>query len=561
MGHYPFNSVEKIRDLKELTDYSTQKYADKDAYLIMTGKTSYKGVTYRQFGEELSALANAVMERGWGGERMALVGENSYEWVLAYFSIVNTNSTAVPLDKELTADELKAFILRAGVTVLFVSPAYAQEAQVILDAAPGLQVVSLGEGFDTAITLRELMDEGFALLARGADRYAALEIDRERPCAILFTSGTTGASKGVLLCHRNFAANTVAACQMVLFNKEDVMLSLLPINHAYECVCGVFGPMLYGSTVAFCPGVKHLPDCLKLFRPTVMVLVPLYVETFYKRIWEKARKEGKEAKLRMAIRLCNLFAALGINIRDKVLREVRAAFGGRLRLVVSGGAYMSYKMIKAYRDFGVVILHGYGATECSPIITAKFIGWRRDKSVGVPLPCCEVKFDEDGQILIRGESVFLGYLDDEQGTAEAFDGEWYKSGDIGYRDKAGFIYVTGRSKDMIVLKNGKNVMPEEIENLLQQSPLIAEVLVKEAPGDENGSDRLMAIIYPEPAKKEELGSGLHRALQQEIDNVNKQLAAFKQIRLFALRDTEFPKTTTRKIKRYQVIFGKGSSNV
>jgi long-chain acyl-CoA synthetase len=561
MDHYPFNPVEKIRDLKELTDYSTQKYADKDAYLILTGRNSYKGVKYRQFGEELCALANALMARGWAGARMALVGENSYEWVLAYFSIVNTNSTAVPLDKELTADELKAFVLRAGVTVLFISPAYAEEAQVILDAAPGLHVVSLGEGFGPAIPLRQLVDEGFALLARGEDRYSGIEIDRERPCAILFTSGTTGASKGVLLCHRNFAANTVAACQMVLFKKEDVMLSLLPINHAYECVCGIFGPMLYGSTVAFCPGVKHLPDCLKLFKPTVMVLVPLYVETFHKRIWEKAKKEGKEAKLKMAIRLGNLAAALGINIREKLLRQVREAFGGRLRLVVSGGAYMNPKLIKAYREFGVVILHGYGATECSPIITAKFIGWRRDKSVGVPLPCCEVKIDEDGQILIRGESVFLGYLDDEEGTAEAFDGDWYKSGDLGYKDKDGFIYVTGRSKDMIVLKNGKNIMPVEIENLLQQSPLIAEALVKEAPGDENGSDRLMAIIYPEPAKKEELGSGLHRALQQEIDNVNKQLAAFKQIRLFALRDTEFPKTTTRKIKRYQVIFGKGSSNV
>jgi long-chain acyl-CoA synthetase len=561
MKHYPFNPVEKIRDLKELTDLSTQKFADKNAYLIMTGRDSYKGVTYRRFGEELCALANALIARGLSGARMALVGENSYEWVLSYFSIVNTNSTAVPLDKELTADELRAFVLRAGVTVLFISPTYAEEAQTILDAVPELTIVSLGEKFGTALPLSELIAEGFVLLAHGEDRYSDLEIDRERPCSILFTSGTTGASKGVLLCHRNLAANTVAACQMVLFKKEDVMLSLLPINHAYECLCGIYGPMLYGSTVAFCPGVKQLTDCLKLFRPTVMVLVPLYVETFHKRIWDKAKKEGKDGQLRMGIRLCNLAAALGINIRDRLLREVREAFGGRLRLVVSGGAYMNPALIKAYRDFGAVILHGYGATECSPIITAKFIGWRRDKSVGVPLPCCEVSFDKDGQILIRGESVFKGYLDDEEGTAEAFDGDWYKSGDLGYSDKDGFIYVTGRSKDMIVLKNGKNIMPVEIETLLQRSPLIAEVMVKEAPGDSNGSDKLMAIIYPDPAKKEELGSGLHNALQQEIDNLNRQLASFKQIHLFALRDTEFPKTTTRKIKRYQVIFGKGPSDV
>ncbi len=556
MKNHPFNSVEIVKDLKELTDSSTRRFADKDAYLIMTGKNEYKAVTYQRFGFELSALANALIARGLNGRRIAIIGENSYQWVLSYFSVVNTNSTAVPLDKELLAEDLTALVRRSGASVLFFSPTYAEEAEQIREALPELITISFGEKSVTSLSLEELMNEGFALLERGEDHYSGIVIDRERVCSILFTSGTTGFSKGVMLCHRNLAANTVAACQMVLFRKEDTMLSLLPMNHAYECVCTIYGPMLYGSTVAFCSGVKQLPDCLKLFRPTVLVLVPLYVETFHKRIWEKARKEGKENKLKMGIALGNIAAALGIRIREKLLHEVREAFGGRLRLVVSGGAYMSPRLIKAYREFGVIIMHGYGATECSPIITAKFIEWRRDKSVGVPLPCCEVSFDADGQILIRGESVMLGYLDDEEATAQVFDGEWYKSGDLGYRDKDGFIYVTGRSKDMIVLKNGKNIMPMEIESMLEQSPLIAEVMVREAPGDENGSDKLMAIIYPDPAKKQELGNGLHQALQAYIDEVNKKLASFKQIHLFALRDTEFPKTTTRKIKRFQVTFGK-----
>jgi long-chain acyl-CoA synthetase len=557
MKNYPLNPTQRVRDLKELTDRSVRLYAQKEAFLSLTGKTEYTSTTYARFGEELCALANALIKRGLAGRRMALVGENSYPWLLSYFAIVNTNSTVVPMDKDLTQDELRMLVKRAEASVLFFSSTYAEEARHIKSGVPGLVTVSLGEKGEADVSLEELLEEGFALVANGEDRYSGIEIDRESTCSILFTSGTTGVSKGVMLSHRNLAANTVSACELVLFKPEDVLLSLLPINHAYEDMCGIFGPMHYGCTIAFCPGVKHTADCLKLFRPTVMALVPLYVETFNKRIWENAVKKGKERKLKLGIRLGNIAAALGIDIRDKLLHEVREAFGGRLKIVICGGAYLNPDLVKAFREFGVTILNGYGTTECSPIISANRNLSHKDKSVGWVASCCEVRFDENGQILVRGDSVMKGYLDDEEGTAEVFDGEWYMTGDLGFLDKQGFLYITGRSKDMIVLKNGKNIMPEEIEYLLQKSPLIAEVLVKEAPGDANGSDKLMAIIYPDPAKKAELGSRLHQAMQDEIDNVNQKLASFKQIHLFALRDTEFPKTTTRKIKRYQVIFGKG----
>lgn len=558
MKKYPLNPTEIVRDLKELTDRSVRLYAHKEAFLSMKGQNEIKSVTYGRFGEELRALANALIGRGLAGKRMALVGENSYPWLLAYFAIVNTNSTVVPMDKELTGEELKSLVQRSGAAVLFFSPAYAEEAQLIKDAVPGLITVSLGKKRDADLSVDELLAEGLALLEQSTDKYSGFEIDRERTCSILFTSGTTGNSKGVMLCHRNLAANVVSACELVLFKPEDVLLSVLPINHAYEDMCGIFGPMHYGCAIAFCPGVKNLPDCLQLFRPTVMALVPLYVETFYKRIWEKARKQGKESKLKTGIALANIAGALGIDIRDKLLHEVReGAFGGRLKIVICGGAYLNPKLVKGFREFGISILNGYGTTECSPIVSANRNRSYKDRSVGWVASCCEVRFDEAGQILVKGSNVMKGYLDDEAGTAEVFDGEWYKTGDLGYRDKQGFLYVTGRIKNMIVLKNGKNIMPTEIEYLLQQSPLISEVMVKEAPGDENGSDRLMAIIYPDPDKKEELGNQLHQALQAEIDSVNTKLASFKQIHLFAIRDTEFPKTTKREIKRYQVKYGKG----
>jgi long-chain acyl-CoA synthetase len=289
-----------------------------------------------------------------------------------------------------------------------------------------------------------------------------------------------------------------------------------------------------------------------------MALVPLYVETITRRIWEKAKKQGQEDKLKTGIRICNMLAAVGIDVRHKLLHEVReAAFGGRLRMVTCGGSYINPALVKAFRDLGVKVLSGYGTTECAPIVSATRNRNTCDSAAGSVAPCCEVRFDETGQILVRGDNVMLGYLDDEEATALAFDGEWYKTGDLGFIDKRGFLHVTGRIKDMICLKNGKNVVPEEIEYLLQQSPLIAEAMVKEAPGDANGSDKLMAIIYPDPAHKEALGSGLHQAIQDEIDGINSKLAGFKRIHLFALRDSEFPKTTSKKLKRYQVTFGRG----
>ncbi|MDD5017718.1 MAG: AMP-binding protein [Eubacteriales bacterium] len=549
----PLNSAARFRDLKEFTDRSIHLFAKNDAFYTLKGKTEYEAVTFSQFGDDLCALANALIDKGFSGRSVAVIGENSYRWVLAYFATVNINATVVPLDKELNKEEILSFVQRSKTSVLFYSPTFEDEAAFVVQNVPDIVTISLGDSKNAGIKFDALLQMGKDIVAQGKDRYSDIEIDDERTCAILFTSGTTGKSKGVMLSHHNLASNATAAAGLIQYAQDDVLLSVLPIHHSYENMCGLFGSICFGAANAFCESIKILPACLALFRPTLMVLVPLYVETFYKRIWEGAKKQGKEKKLKFGIFLGNLLAAVGIDIRDKLLHEVRAFFGGRLKTVICGGAYLNPELVKGFRSLGVMILQGYGITECSPIISANKRNRHKDTSVGWLASCCEVRVDEMGEIQVRGDNVMKGYLDDEGGTAAAFEGEWFKTGDIGHVGKDGFLYVTGRCKNLIVLKNGKNIMPDEIEYLLGKSTLIAEVMVKEAPGDANGSDSLMAIIYPDPEAAGEMDAGaLRKAVQDEIDKVNQKLVYYKQIRQFILRDSEFPKTTTRKIMRYKV---------
>ena len=550
---YPLYAVDDILDLKALTDRCVRLYASENAFKMMTGRTGYHNITYGQFGDELRALANALIDRGFSGLRIILIGENAYSWILSYFAIVNANATVVPLDKELTKEEILSLVRRSGASAIFYSGTFEDEVSFVASHIPGIDTVSLNEKGGAKTTVAELIAQGKELVRQGKDKYSDIEIDRDRTCTILFTSGTTGVSKGVMLSHRCLAADTISACKVIKFTTDDVLLSVLPINHAYEALSGIIGPIYYGVSVAFCKSIKDIPACLKLFRPTVMVLVPLFVETFYKRIWETAKKQGKEKKLRFGVALGNLLSALGINARDRLLAEVRGVFGGRLKTVICGGAYLNPELVKAFRGFGVQILQGYGITECSPIISVNRVESHKDASVGWVFSCCDVRFDEAGQILVKGDNVMKGYLDDPESTAEAFDGEWFKTGDLGYRDKDGFLYVTGRCKNLIVLKNGKNIMPDEVEYLLNKSPLIAESLVKEAPGDANGSESLMAVIYPDPGMTKDMDEAeLRQAVQAEVDQANQKLVYYKKIHQFTLRTSEFPKTTTQKIMRYKV---------
>jgi long-chain acyl-CoA synthetase len=538
-----------VKDLKEMTDTACAKFADHDAYRIMEGPSEYASISYARFGQDICALANALIDKGLSGKRIAVVGENSYPWVLAYLSTVNINATIVTLDKELPQEAMLDQVSRADVCTLFFSNSYSEEAAYIKANIPGITLVSFKEGADAEFTVPGLIKRGGELIAQGKDRYSGIQIDRERTCAILFTSGTTGGSKGVMLSHHNLASNLVSVCEVILYKPEDVLLSVLPIHHTFESMGTMLGAINHGATVAFCESIKYLPAALKLFTPSVITLVPLYIEKFYRRIWDAARKQGKDGKLKLGIALCNILAAIGINVRGKVLADVLDFFGGRLRKIPCGGAPLDPTLYKKYKGFGITILHGYGTTECSPIIAGNNDSRQKGGTDGILMSCCEVRFSEEGEILIKGTNVMKGYLDDEKATAEVFDGEWYRTGDLGYMDKDGFIHVIGRCKNLIVLKNGKNVSPEEIEYKLSAVPYVAEVLVMENPENEF----LVAQIYPDQEALKTLGEEtLRREISNGIDSVNRKLESYKKVRRFELRSTEFPKTTKKSIMRYRV---------
>ena len=424
MKGYPLYTTECIRDLKELTDTSVNRYADRDAFRFMTDKTHFESITYRQFGADLAALAGALIDAGAGGARIALIGENSYFWVLSYFAIVNINATAVPLDKELAIEEILSLLKRSDATLFFHSNSYNDEAHRAAEVIPGLRTVPFDDGGESVFSVTALLQRGRALAADGVDHYSDIRIDRERTCSILFTSGTTGQSKGVMLNHRNITADVVAACSLVLYTEDDVMLSVLPLHHVYEAVAGVFCPLLRGATIAFCSATKLLPACMKLFAPTVMVLVPLYLETFIKRIWDNAAKQGKTGKLKFGIVLGNILAAVRIDIRRRCLPISLLFFGGRLATIVSGGAYLNPALVREFREFGIMVLQGYGTTECAPIVSVSRRRNDKDKSVGSVLPCCSVRIDAKGQILVRGSNVMKGYLDNQAATDDVIIDGW-----------------------------------------------------------------------------------------------------------------------------------------
>ena len=549
MRNYPLYPVKRLRDLKEMTDAACATFAQHDAFRTMTGNSAFAAVSYERFGQELCALANTLIDRGLAGKAIAVVGENSYAWVLTYLSVVNINATIVPLDKELSKEAMQELVARSGAGVLFYSNTYDEEASYIKANTAGLITVSFKEGGTADFVLPHWLERGRQIIEQGSDQYSKIEIDCDRTCTILFTSGTTGDSKGVMLSHRCLAANIVSACELILYTPEDTMLSVLPIHHTYEAMAGILCPINRGSTIAFCEGIKSLPACLALFKPTVMVLVPLYVETFCRRIWDTAKKHGKAEKLKFGIGLCIILASVGVDLRGKLLADVLNFFGGRLKFIISGGAALNPALVKSFMDFGITLVQGYGTTECSPIIAENRNQYHKAEAVGIVLSCNEVRIDSTGEILVKGENVMKGYLNDPQGTAEAFDGEWYKTGDLGCIDKDGFLYVTGRSKNLIVLKNGKNISPEEIEQPLSAIPYITDVLVTEDPGNEY----LMALIYPDQEALKTMGEeALKQAISEAIDRVNQKLVTYKRVRRFELRSKEFPKTTKRTIMRHQV---------
>lgn len=566
MKNAPLYEVRKITDLRDMLRQSVKLYGDRTAFLVKGEQGGdYTPVTYQQFGRDVDGFGTALHELGVVGGRVAILAETRYEWYVSYMSTVNGVGTVVPLDKELPQGEIRNLLNRSHADVLIYSKSKQKDVQAIRQDVPSVKYfISMDENPAEAgdLVFHDLLADGRMRVESGDQRFLNAPIDPEVLRILLFTSGTTAASKAVMLSHRNICINLQAMCQMTNIVPDDVFLSVLPLHHTYECTCGFLCPVYRGAAVAVCEGLRHIVKNLQESHATVILVVPLMLELFYKRIMKSATSDPKLAKkFNFGRKLSRMLMKVGIDRRRKLFAKIQDNFGGKLRLLIAGGAAIDPAVLSGMQEFGFGCIQGYGLTECAPILALNRDIYFKNESAGLPLPGVEIRIiDKDengiGEIIGKGPNVMLGYFENPEATAEAIDADgFFHTGDLGYLDQDGFVIITGRKKNVIVTKNGKNIYPEEIEFLLYKSELIQECLVFGGP-DEEGEIVVRAEIFPNMEKIKEahgydsaLSEDVRRLIAEEVKAVNHQLATYKYIRSFTLRDAEFEKTTSKKIKR------------
>ncbi len=554
-----FNEVVHLRDLRELVDYAASHYGDKVAFRQLTPDREIEDFSFNQLKSDTRALGAALVARGFKGKHFALIGESTYSYVISYLAIANWVGVIVPIDKEVTTSDMAKLVLQSDASGLFFSDTYSRDAGTIMASCPKLSLAintsTPAEDSTTGLAIASLLAEGYELLASGAKLDFDEQIDVDKMSTILFTSGTTGANKGVMLCHRNLV--TVIHSSLSMFKLPDRTFSVLPINHSYEFNIHVLGSICGGATLCFNDSIKHVKDNLKTFQPMMSLMVPMIVEGLYKNIWKETEKNNLTQQLKYGIWFSNLLRKFGIDRRQLFFRPIHLNLGGQLRLIVCGGAPLNPALVKGFDDFGIAVYNGYGITECSPLISSNSPVYSKPGSVGTVVPDCEVRIgdqhpDGTGEIQVKGPNVMLGYYKDENATSLSFtDDGWFKTGDIGYLDRNGDVFITGRAKNLIITANGKNVHPEELEeHLMQAIPYISEVVVY-APKDSQGNDGIItATAFLDPKFTSEVGMAKARELfEADVRKANRHLATYKRIAQAFVRETEFEKTTTKKIKR------------
>lgn len=513
MKGYPLYSHPALTSFRQLIDLNVQEHPAQTAFQFQRGG-KVVNVTYAKFKHDIAALATYFGQQGLHRAKIAVLGENSYEWILTYFAAVLSNNIIVPIDKELSDEDISQLLIYAGVDVLVSAAAYADTAQKIVQ--------------NGAVRLDLPMDTFPTILA--SNDTVEIQTEETALCAIIFTSGTTGKPKGVMLSQRNMMVDAVSGCKNVYFSGPSLLT--LPLHHTFAFTAGVLVMLIYHVPIFINRSLRTFQSDMKLAKPQNIFLVPLYVETMHKNIWKAAKEQGKDKLLKRLIAVSNFLRIFGIDLRRKLFKSVLDNFGGNLTLLVSGGAAIRQDYIDSMDDIGILTLNGYGITECSPVVAVNRNKSHKPNSIGLPLTCNEVKI-ENGEICVRGDNVMLGYYLDDAATQEAISDSWFHTGDLGYIDEDGFIYITGRKKNLIILSNGKNVSPEELEGKLLRLPHVLEVVVS-AP-----EDVITAEVYAEQRE----------GIQESIMALNKILPSYQHIQRVVFRDAPFEKTTTKKIKR------------
>lgn len=541
--------MSKTKTFRRLIERSVELYAQRDAYRIRT-KEGYRSVTFTQMYDDVCNLAATLESKGFSGKNIALLGENSYEWVISYLAVVVNGSTIVPIDKELSLPEIATIVEQSESCAMFCSADYSEDVADELKKEIDIEYFTINTSrYNGYTTLSQLIDAGSKL--RIADpQYGQREVDEQHTASIVFTSGTTGFSKGVMLSRHNLLTNVEASDDLIQLG--DCTLSVLPMHHTYEFTLDVLFSIYQGRALAINNSIKYFAQNMKIFAPSDILIVPLVAENLLINIWQNVRSQNKEKRLRSALKVSNFLLRLGIDLRRRLFKDIHEAMGGRLRQFFIGGAPLDIEVAHGLHELGFTVCIGYGITECSPLVTGNITNRPSTfGSCGTPIPGVEIRLvnkDEngDGEIQVRAESVMKGYYKNDQATMAVFDQEWFRTGDIGRLDRNGMLYITGRVKNLIVLKNGKNVYPEEMEGLIGKVREVKEVVVSASESSTGGEVAIVAEIFPDL----ELYPNPEPEIRKAVAEINETLPYYKRIVEIVFRTKEFPKTTTKKIKRY-----------
>ncbi len=559
--------VQEIITLKDMLEKCESKYSDSIAFRFRH-KPGLETInkTYREFVRDVDSLGSALLNIGLKNCRAAIIGENRYEWVVSYLAIVNGVGIAVPLDKMLPPNEIESMLERGEVDVLFYSDSFQSTVEKIAAKNARLRAFICmnpeNEDFKDPRfrSFYELLKTGEELIGSGYREYLEAEPDPEALSVLLFTSGTSASSKAVMLSHKNICSNVMSLGGVVHFEPGESVLSVLPLHHTFENTAGLLFPLYLGMTISICDGLKYLAKNLTEYKPDCLVGVPLIYDKFMGRIKDELKKKGLDKKVRALMNFANVLRFAGLDLRRQLFRKLLEPFGGKLRVIVTGGAAMEPETVRFYENIGVRVYQGYGLTETSPVVAGGNDKVRKIGTCGNPLPGVKIAIANPdssgvGELVVQGNNVMLGYWKNEEATREVLQDGWFRTGDLGYIDKKGLIRVTGRVKTMIVLKNGKKVFPEELENHINKLNYVKESLVWGETAEDGTVEICAKIVLDKDAittvvSSSEDENAIKRLLDNAIKEINKLMPAYKAIRYYVYGFEELIKTTTMKIKRY-----------
>ena len=549
-----YHKCEEVTNFKEMIERSAQIYKTRTAFKLKNKDGEIYSKTYEEVKNDIYALGTELIENGLTNKRIAVIGKNSYKWAISYLasSIVGV---VVPIDKELHSDDVINFMNVA-------------ECECILGDGKNLKTITENiEKLNNKKTIfvdfeksfEHYLEAGKTLLEKGNTKFEEIKINPDEMKILLFTSGTTGNAKGVCLSQRNICSNILSIYGIVKVKRSDLFFSILPLHHTYECTIGFLLPLYSGASICYCDGLRYISKNMLEYHPSVILCVPLLLESMYKKIMKSLKKSLPEKYTKDGE---NPIDKLPFILRKIVSRKVKNTLGGRLRVFIVGAAAVNPEIANTFDKLKLNSLQGYGLTECAPLVAGNTDFFKRNDSAGLPIPTVEYKIENPnqegvGEIIVKGPNVMLGYYNMPEETEKVLKDGWFHTGDLGKIDENGFLYITGRCKSVIVTKNGKNIYPEEIESYLNESPLISESLVIGTHKENDDETYVNAQIFPNKEAITEYLKGtvptkeeIKKVISDVIANVNSKIPNYKHIKDFAIRDSEFEKTTTQKVKRY-----------